>query len=234
MTFFLLGGLAMDKNLIKQVFSRAEAIITNDHFVYAKKSDGWYHGSDYVNKDAIYPFTRSVRYLCKVISMHFQGIGPEVIVGPTVGGVILSQWIAAYLSFRKGTNEQVLSLFADEEKDDKGNSYRIIKRGYNKHVKGRKCLVVEDVINSGLTVQKTIKAVEIANGLVIGVSALCNRSGGKVTAETLGVPKLFSLLDLDMKMYKEEDCPICRERGVKSVRTDLGKGREFLIRIGQY
>ena len=46
---------------LKQIFAEAEAIITDDHFVYAKKADGWYHGREYVNKDAIYPHTKFVR-----------------------------------------------------------------------------------------------------------------------------------------------------------------------------
>lgn len=88
------------------------------------------------------------------------------------------------------------------------------------------------MINSGLTVAKTRDAVAEAGGEVIGVGCLCNRSGGKVTAESLGVIDLFSLLDLDMQMYPEDECPICKERGLKSVRIDLGKGKEFLARRG--
>ena len=114
----------------------------------------------------------------------------------------------------------------------KVGTIRAIKRGYGPLVSHQPCLVVEDVINTGATVSKTISAVKNLGGTVIGVGALCNRSGGKVTAESLGVPKLFSLLDFDMEMFPEDSCPICREKGPKSVRTDLGKGRDFLIRKG--
>ena len=116
---------------------------------------------------------------------------------------------------------------------EKTGTRRVIKRGYDKLVKGKRCLIVEDVINTGKTVMDTVTAVLEAEGIPIGVGALCNRSGGKVTKETLGVPELFSLLDLDMQMFPEETCPICKEKGVESVRTDLGKGKEFLERIGK-
>lgn len=272
----------IDTQLVKTIFAQANAIITGDHFVYAKKPDGWYHGSDYVNKDAIYPYVRSVSTLCKQIASNvFQcGAWPDVVVGPTVGGVALAQWVAHWLSHLIPGHE-FLAVCADEEdvleekKEEiqfsnirslteklwnfklsavgevsvhvtegdlspskiaiayrkKTGTRRIIKRGYDQHVKGKKCLIVEDVINSGATVQKTARALEELGAIVIGGGALCNRSGGKVTAETLGLPKLFSLLDVDMKMYKEEECPICKEKGVQSVRTDLGKGKEFLARI---
>lgn len=256
---------------IKEIFAKAEAIITGDHFVYAKKQDGWYHGPDYVNKDAIYPFTNFVSELCQEISRRFWESRIEVVVGPTIGAVSLSQWTAHCLAH--ATRQEVLAIFADEEDvleeksammrsshtvdflafgqakiekhynlgliSDVGFTYfskigtkRVIKRGYDKHIKGKRCLIIEDIINSGATVVKTIDAVYRAGGHVAGVGCLCNRSGGKVTAETLGSPELFSLLDLDMQMFPEADCPICKEKGPESVRTDLGKGREFLVRIG--
>ncbi|MDP2864308.1 MAG: phosphoribosyltransferase family protein [bacterium] len=273
-------GGKMDKEKVKEIFADAQTIITGDHFVYAKKADGWYHGGEYVNKDAIYPFTRFVSPLCKDIAEHFLGRGIEVVVGPTVGGVSLSQWTAHWYApypYKK----EVLAVYADEEDvlehrvitgDElrklgisfgfvatgevsiklklrpgpppvpaelgsitytaRVGTRRILKRGYDKIVKGQHCLVVEDVINTGLTVKKTVDAIKLAGGTVVGVGALCNRSGGKVTAEFLGVPELFSLLNVDMKMYREEECLICKERGPQSVRTDIGKGKEFLIRSG--
>ena len=258
---------------INQIFSQAQAIITGDHLVYAKKPDGWYHGYDYVNKDAIYPHVRSLGLLCKDIADHFLDHQIEVVVGPTIGAVCLAQWVAhRFLDFQ----HDVLAVYADEEdvlektelRDDelrkkghvidlsaagavqielwehdlrlrrisfssKVSTRRVLKRGYDKLVVGKRCLIVEDVINSGATVAKTIKAVFDAGGIIAGVGCLCNRSGGKVNVATFGITELFSLLDLNMEMFKEEECPICKERGVESVRTDLGKGKEFLARIGK-
>jgi orotate phosphoribosyltransferase len=256
---------------IKEIFAKANAIITGDHFVYAKKADGWYHGPDYVNKDAIYPFVGLVDELCREIANHFSKFGIEAVVGPAIGAVSLSQWTAHRLTYM--TRQEVLAIFADEEDvlqrrhfpiaarmlnfeafgtvslnnsfDSSGKidlaevnyfakigTGRVIKRGYDKLIKGKRCLIVEDIINSGITVAKTRDAVIAVGGEVIGVGCLCNRSGGRVTAQTLCVPELFSLLDLDMKMFPEADCPICREKGQQSVRTDLGKGREFLRQVG--
>lgn len=262
----------LSQEQIKRIFAKANAIITDDHFVYAKKPDGWYHGYDYVNKDAIYPFTTAVSELCQEIACHFREFSFETVVGPTVGGVSLAQWTAYCLSI--GSQPEVLAICADEEDIleetsisqamgttplaleafgkvritasallhpavfgnvdyfAKKGTRRVIKRGYDKFVKEKRCLIVEDVINSGATVVKTRDAVITAGGEVVGVGCLCNRSGGKVTAETLGVPELFSLLDLDMKMFPEAECPICRERGQRSVRTDIGKGEEFLKQVG--
>lgn len=108
---------------------------------------------------------------------------------------------------------------------------RVFRRGYDKIINGKRCLIVEDVINSGTTVKKMREAVEHAGGKVVGVVAECNRSGGKVGAEILGVPECISLVELDLSMYREDECPICKEKGRLSVRTDIGHGKEFVQRI---
>jgi orotate phosphoribosyltransferase len=259
---------------VDNILDKREAIITNSHFVYAKKADGWYHGPDYVSKEQLYKSPLDLSYLCREMIKPFHGVNIEVVVGPTIGGVSLSQWFGYWLSV--AGDKEVLSIFAEEEdvlediviRDSrlaqvsealdnfsfnamgpvkiffsggridrietkiKTGTNRVLKRGYEKDIAGKFVLIVEDVINSGGTVVKTINAVKKAEGEVVGVAAIANRSGGKVTAETLGVPFLFSLKDLSMPMYPEDDCPICHEKGIKSVRTELGKGREFLLRKG--
>lgn len=255
---------------VEQVFAKRNAIIKGDHFVYAKKEKGWFHGSDYANKDAIYPYVLDVSALCREIALHFVNDEVDVVVGPTVGAVSLSQW-TTYWFYNLRSNCHALAICADEEDvledrnivmnigdyiarninasglvsiarntydsisviyKEKVGTQRLIKRGYDSLVRGRRCLVVEDIVNSGLTVAKTCQAITGLGGTVVGVGCLCNRSGGKVTAETLGVPKLVSLVDLDMKMFPEADCPICNEKGRGSVRLDLGKGKDFLARMG--
>ena len=263
----------LKKSDVERIFYHANAIITDDHFVYAKKPDGWYHGSAYVNKDAVYPYVSEVSKLCNEFAIEFVPESVDVVVGPTVGAVSLAQWTTYWLN-KIYLYEKVVAVCADEEdvfvcKEilpadiaslqpdfeflangmvnvslsqsgklmriaymSKVGTRRVIKRGYEKHVSGKRCFVVEDIVNSGATVVKTCDAILQTGGEVVGVACLCNRSGGKVTAKTLGVPKLFSLLDLDMKMYKEDECPICAEGGRGSVHPKLGKGKEFLARIG--
>src|SRR3989344_4272551 len=100
----------------KEIFRRAQAIITDDHFVYAKKSDGWYHGPDYVNKDAIYVRPSFVSLLCQSLAMFFRERAIDVVVGPTVGAVNLATWTAHWLStIAQLRTSEVEAIFSDEE-----------------------------------------------------------------------------------------------------------------------
>lgn len=267
---------------VKNILKTHKAVITGSHFVYAKKADGWYHGSDYVNKDDIYPHPEAVSYLCKEMAARIMAAlahRVDVVVGPTVGGVSLSQWTTYWLNqMRQAQNDPSLllnpTLAACSDEEDvletalldlsdpygvirfaaagevvikvspfdhkigsilyqkKTGTRRILKRGYDKLVAGRFCVIVEDVVTSGLTVKKTAEAIYEKGGRLAGAFCICNRSGGKVTAQTLDLPRLDSLLNLDMPMYPEDSCPICDALGPQSVRTDLGKGKEFLVRKG--
>ena len=217
---------------IKKIFADANAIITNDHFVYAAGE----HGSDYVNKDAIYLHPSEVSRLCKFIAEDFAGMNIQVVVGPVVGGVALSQWVAFHLS--EITYKKVLAVVADKVPvlglTPEGNPYVVeenfvIKRGYDAFVKERRILVVEDILTSGMSVKKVISVVKSLGGNLVGVGALCNR--GKVTGDHIDTHLLRCLENLQFEKFSEADCPLC-QAGIP-INTALGKGKAFLERKGQ-
>jgi orotate phosphoribosyltransferase len=104
----------------------------------------------------------------------------------------------------------------------------VLKRGYGKVVKGKRVLVLDDILTTGTSARRTVAAVRDDGGFVVGVGCICNRSGGAVTADTLDVPQLQALLDLDLVTYAEDDCPLCR--GNVPVNVEVGHGKEFLVR----
>lgn len=200
-----------------ETLKRLQAILIG-HFVFASGN----HGSAYVNKDAIYPHTRDVSFLCREIANFFVDDNVQVVIAPAVGGVILSQWVAHHLTGFMG--EDVLGVYADKEKIN-GEDNFVIRRGYDKIVADEKVLVVEDILNTGRSARKVVEAVREIGGRVVGVGVLCNRGG--VTLEDLGgVPKLFALADIRMESWAAKDCPLCAQDF--PVNTDVGKGREFL------
>lgn len=140
---------------------------------------------------------------------------------PAVGGVALTQWTAFHLNNRTtehGVGE-VLAIYAEKEED-----FFAFKRGYGQLISGKTVLVVEDVLTTGGSAKKVVDAVREYGGTVVAVAAICNRGG--ITAVDLGVPELYSLTNVSLSSWSEEECPLCRD-GVP-INTAVGKGREFL------
>jgi orotate phosphoribosyltransferase len=207
----------MDEKERMEIFKKAKAIIFG-HFVYASGR----HGGVYVNKDAIYIDPEWIKLLCEDIAKHFQGKEIDVVAGPAVGGVILTQWVSYALSQLTVGDNRILAVYAE----DGPNETKIFKRGYDKLIPGKKVLIVEDITTTGDSVKKVIDLVKYFNGTVVGVGLLCNRGG--VNAEYLGVEEMFSLISLDLESYEEEDCLLCKDN--VPINTELGKGAEYLAR----
>lgn len=200
---------------ILAILERVGAIITSSHIVYTSGR----HGSSYINKDALYPHTAETSAICAHIAHHFATAVErvEIVAGPTIGGVILAQWVAHHLSVR--TASPVLAVYAEEERHGEERR-RIFRRGYDELLAGQRVLVVEDVLTTGGSARQVVAAVQAAGGEVVGVGALCNRGG--LTAETLGVPCFVALVELALESWDAAECPLCKQ-GVP-INTRVGKG----------
>lgn len=209
----------MNNPNILATLDRVHAIITDSHVVYTSGR----HGTAYVNKDALFPYTVETSAICSQIAEQFHDAGVEVVAGPTLGGVILSQWVAYHLT--RLTGQTVLSVYTEEEGED-ADRRALFRRGYADLVTGKRVLVVEDVITTGDSARRVVQAVQHTGGVVVGVGVLCNRGG--ITAAMLGAPVLTALVELHLESWDEAECPLCRE-GVP-VNTRVGKGATFLAK----
>lgn len=203
----------MTEQEVLKILAGLKAVLTG-HFV----GNSGLHLASYVNKDTVFPYTLETSRLCREIALRFVNDGVYTVIGPTVGGVILSNNVAHQLTLMR--RNQVFGVYAE-----KMEGKFVIGRGYKQHVTDQDVLVVEDILTTGGSVKKVIEAVREAGGNVIGVGALCNRGG--VTAVDLGdVPKLVSLVNITMDKWTEEECPLCK-KGIP-INTEVGHGAEYL------
>ena len=197
---------------VKEIFAENKAYLENDHFVYTKGD----HGSQYINKDAIFTNPSAISELSRFLARSFQGLNIETVAGPVIGGVIVSQRVAEHLS--EMDNKKVVSVFA--EKTGKGLEFL---RGYNEHIEGKNVLAVEDILNTGGSAKDLIDAIRLVGGNVIGLGALANRGG--VKPNMVGDVNIKSLLDITMERYAANECHLCKE-GVP-INLKVGHGRKF-------
>jgi len=197
-----------------QIFSTMSAIVKDSHLVYTSGK----HGDEYVDKNKLYLDPVAVSNLCYEIALEFVHDDIQIVCGPEKGGICLSQFVAYHLSFLTG--HIVESIFSEKE----GEAFAV-NRGWGENIKGKRMLIVEDVLTTGGSVLKTIEEVKKHDpSEIVGVSALCNRGG--VTAEILGVTRLMSLVSVSLKTYEAAECPLCKEK--VPVNTQLGHGKTFL------
>lgn len=205
----------------KDILKMCGVFISDTHVVY----NSGRHGSKYVNKDLLFANPILFAKIVEILSGYFSTLAPDVVVGAAVGGSIVASHVAHVFSERYGRSVPMAFAEADESSD--GEKILVFKRGYADFVTGKRVLIVEDVVNEGVTVRRLVVAVKALSGHVVGLGIICNRGG--VDFGDLQIGKIRSLVDLTLESYAPEECPLCRA-GVP-VNTLLGKGREFLEKM---
>jgi len=196
------------------VLTKLGVMITGIHVVYASRR----HGETYVNKDTLYPELGESDEFVNDICEQFVNDGIEVVLGPAIGGALLARDVARRLSLLTG--RKVKPIFAEKvEKDDQITF--VIKRGYDKIIKNKKTLIVDDVLTTGVSVRKTILVARNAGGIVVGLAVIFNR--GDVKPGDVAWPtKMYSVISKQLPSYNQKDCPACKKG--TPISTEYGKG----------
>lgn len=210
----------MNDPTIVQMFADTGAIISDSHFVYSSGR----HSSVYINKDALYLHTQVISTLCRLMARPYNADEIDVVVGPVLGGIVLSQWVAHHLNARRSSGE-TLAVYAEKEGDGPGKKF-FFRRGYDKYIPGKNVLVVEDVLTTGGSARQVIELVREHAGNVVGLSALCNR--GNVKPKDVDDVPIRTLITVTLETFTEAECPFCQRQ--VPISTELGKGRAFLAK----
>src|SRR3989344_441621 len=200
---------------IISILRRVGAIITDSHIVLTSGK----HSSAYINKDALYRHTKLASNVGKMFAHKHSELPIDVVAGPAMGGVLLSQWTAYHLS--QIQDKEVLGAFTEKTKD--GN--QVFTRGYDKLLKDKNVLIVEDLTTTGASALKVLKSAQSVGAEVLAVSVMVNRNPEQVNSKLMGVP-FSSLGILKVEAYDEKDCPLCR-KGIP-INTSVGHGKAYL------
>ncbi len=200
---------------VLELLRKTGAIVSNSHFV----GTSGLHFDTYINKDFLYPHTKDISRVCELMAEQNKDKDIEVVVGPALGGIVLSQWVAYHLS--RILKKEVLGLYTEKTAD----GGQVFTRGYGDFVKGKKILIVEDNTVTGGSVLKVINAVKHAGGNIAGVSVMINKDPELVNEESLKLP-FSALIEYAVPTYKAEACPLCKTN--VPINTILGHGKKFL------
>lgn len=167
-------------------------VILDGHF----KLRSGLHSNIYINKDAIYcnhlVYKTILRKLNRLINDTFPIDTFNIITGPAIAGAILASPLS--LDFEE--------TFVYPEKDSNGNMK--FNRGYDKVIKDKKVLIIEDIITTGNSVNSVISAIADCGGTTIGIISIWNRSNVKFSISN------FSLLTDKIPTWDSKICPLCQ------------------------
>ncbi len=202
-------------NEIIEILKKVGAFMTGGHFV----GTSGIHINTYVNKDALYIHPKETSQVCELMAQKVKDFEIDAVVGPALGGIILAQWTAYHLS--KIKQKEILALYTEKNKE----GIQGFTRGYDKLVKGKNILVVEDAPTTGGSAKKVVDIVNNVGGKVVAVSVMVNKNQKEVTSEFFGVP-FFPLAEVEMQSYEADNCLMCKN-GVP-INITYGHGKKFL------
>lgn len=165
-------------------------VLLNGHFVLSSGR----HAKQYINKDRIFSipslFWKVVESMV-VTTPNTDNI--DIITGPAIAGAVLASNVAMRLN----------KIFVYPEKI---NGKMVFQRGYDKILKGKRVFIIEDIITTGGSVDKTIISINGLGSIVTGVSCIWSRED----LSTFSIP-MFSLINKKIESWDENNCPMCRE-----------------------
>ncbi|HEX7259780.1 MAG TPA: hypothetical protein VF272_02500 [Candidatus Saccharimonadia bacterium] len=218
---------------MSELMTEAEALqaLKDKGSLYAPE-DGYHfkgtsgkHINGYCNIDPVLPFPNLLSRMTEAIVANFKNDGVQTVIVPATGGIPLSQWGPYHLE--NMTGGEVLGVWADKAKP---TGFILGRAGFPLAVKGRKVLVLEDIINTMYSIKQVVDLVREVGGEVVGVGSVIANRG--VSAEALGVEKFFNLATFSYDAWEEPDCELCAKQVPMVI--DVGHGDEFADEHPEY
>lgn len=177
----------MDKNQVLDEFRAAGALLEG-HFVLTSGR----HSPAYLQCARVLMDPSRGARLCSALAEKVRAELGDVVTmvfSPAMGGVVVGYEMGRQLGVPAIFFERVDGEFT-------------LRRGFDIPARAR-CLMVEDVVTTGLSSRECIAAARSAGADVVGGCCLVDRSGGSAD---IGVP-LVSLAALDVPTYAADELP---------------------------
>lgn len=170
------------------------------------------HSNRYINKDALYAipnlFAQVINSFSDILACcEDDDIEYNIITGPAIAGAVLAAPIAVKLNKIFVYSEKAVSneFVSYPIKNIVNKNIMKFNRGYDKIIEGKKVVIVEDIITTGASVQKTIDAIRLCGGECVVVLAIWNRTRWKPK----GI-EVISLVNELVESWSSVDCPLCK------------------------
>lgn len=154
------------------------------HFELASKR----HSAIYIEKFRVLERPDLLAQVCAEIVERFAPEKPELVVGPSTGGILVAYEVAKQLGLP--------AVYVETDAQNR----RVLKRGA--HIdEGARVLLVDDVLTTGISLQETLGVV--AGAKLIGIGVLIDRS-----ERPLEFPcELYAACRFEAESYAPDELP---------------------------
>ena len=191
--------LIPSQDAVMQILQRTGAF-REGHFVYPNGK----HSQHYFQMPLAFRYYDTARVLAVALSRKFRlekdissQLPKVAVISPSSGGIPVA------FGVRDALNAEQI-YWAEQEKGER------MFRQYVNQGEVNPCIIVDDIIRSGLAIEETVELVKTLGARMIGCGAIVRFD--TAPDEIDGVP-VKSLIEFDVTMYEsEEDCPFCKEK----------------------
>lgn len=163
------------------------------------------HSDQYVQCAKVLRFPQEAARVLKPVVEQLQELSIDKVIGPAMGGIIVSYEIGRQLGKEAIFTERVDGVME-------------LRRGFEINP-GDQVIITEDVVTTGKSAIETKKALETRGAKVLGLACIADRRPDGVD---LDMP-IYSAIKLQIKAWDPKDCPICKENKIKLIKPGSRK-----------
>lgn len=207
-----------------------EGAISEGHFVGTKGG----HMDAYINIKKVTEDINCLSSLAIHLAFAIKNIEAQVLLALPYGAQDLLPLVAMFYASITGRSIQILKLV---KKRGKGEEVEKIVwyKDHAKKVAGKKVILIDDVINTGGSLEDGAKLINSAGGSLAACGAICSR---KDSLEIVNLERRLGAIirflcmvmvdnyEIDLDRSLKAQCPLCRE-GIP-IDQKIGHGKDFL------
>jgi adenine/guanine phosphoribosyltransferase-like PRPP-binding protein len=151
------------------------------------------HSEGLIDRDHLLSDPVAASHMAYAIAKRFFTDHVETVATPSIWGAGLALLVASFL------DPKAKVAYATPSADGPSIAPQI-----EDLVRGRRILLVDNIIRSGETMTHFAELVAGLDGEVIGIATLWNLAEPEIAGHTI-----FGLLNADYHVYRDGDCPLC-------------------------
>ena len=191
--------LIPSQDAVMQILQRTGAF-REGHFVYPNGK----HSQHYFQMPLAFRYYDTARVLAVELSRKLRlekdissQLPKVAVISPSSGGIPVA------FGVRDALNAEQI-YWAEQEKGER------MFRQYVNQGEVNPCIIVDDIIRSGMAIEETVSLVKTLGARMIGCGAIVRFDTAPDEIE--GVP-VKSLIEFDVTMYEgDQGCPLCKEK----------------------